>query len=281
MAAGDSNLLKSSEKLFHILELLLEKGDAGVTELANDSPFHKSTVYVHLQTMQEYGFVVKSGTKYRLSLKFLSIGEILKNKVPVYQHGHQEIDSLADGTGELAFLAVPEGDDAVVVHSGKGEKATRTVSVGSKFPIEGHSVGKVLLAFQSEIDQVDANSAGGESPHDKVVDRPDDELSEELEKTRSDGFNISKDNDESSLPYIAEPDSEGPRSESHRTEIQYRTVAAPILYQENPVAAVAITGPSKRISGEYEETIRDEVVRTAAAIERKLDLSQSTPYSDQ
>lgn len=268
-------MLKSNEKLFRILELLLEKGRAGVTELADETPYHKSTVYTHLQTLQENGLAFKSDGKYQLSLKFLTISERIKNQRPVYQHGHEEIDSLANETGELSYLAVPENDVVTILHSARGEKTTLSVTAGSTVPITEHSVGKVLLAFRSDSDGPGADG----SPSSEVFVDSDGDVPEKLEQARTNGFVISKEHNASG-PSIAEPDQAGPRSESHLTDVQHKTIAAPVLSDGDPVAVVAVTGLSKRINGEYQERLSQQVVRAAAVVERKLDVEQTVPESE-
>jgi len=280
--SGDTErppVVKSDEKLFRILELLLEKGEAGVTELADETPYHKSTVYTHLKTMREKGLVFKSDGDYRLSLRFLTISERIKTQRPVYEHGHNEIDSLAKETGELAYLAVPENDVVAILHHARGEKATLSVTVGSQVPIGEHPAGKALLAFRSDPDAAEADDPTERDPSVDVFVGSDGDRSAELRQARTEGFVVSTDHSGDG-PSIAEPDRSGPRSESHLTEIRNRTVAAPVLREDDPVAAVAITGSGKRISGDYQEAISQQVVRTAAAIERKLDVEQAVPTAE-
>lgn len=268
-------MLKSNEKLFRIVDLLLEKGSAGVTELADDTPYHKSTVYTHLQTLRANGLAFKSDGKYQLSLKFLTISETIKNQRPVYQHGHEAIDSLANETGELSYLAVPEDDVVTILHYARGEKTTLSVTAGSNVPITEHSVGKVLLAFRSDGEHAEPSSTASAG----VVADSDDDIATELEQARVDGFVISEDHTGSG-PSIAEPDQTGPRSESHLTDVEHKTIAAPVLDEDDePLAVVAVTGLSKRINGAYQERICQQVVRTAAVIERKLDVEQTVHAS--
>lgn len=269
-------MLKSNEKLFRIVELLLENGSAGVTELADETPYHKSTVYTHLQTLQENGLAFKSDGKYQLSLKFLTISEQIRNQRPVYRHGHEEIDSLADETGELSYLAVPEDDVVTILHYARGEKATLSVTAGSTVPITEHSVGKVLLAFRSDT----ASSETAEDLSSEVFVDSAEDISEALEEARNNGFVVAEERDGSG-PSIAEPDQTGPRSESHLTDVQHKTVAAPVLDEDDePLAVVAVTGLSKRINGEYQERLCRQVVRAAAVIERKLDVEQTVRASN-
>ncbi|MFB6307999.1 MAG: IclR family transcriptional regulator [Haloarculaceae archaeon] len=254
MTARDAQTVKSSEKMIRIVDELTERGEVGVTELADATGFHKSTVYVHLQTMLENGLVVNTDGRYQLSLKFLSISEEIRTQRVVYRHGRGEIESLAKETGELTCLCVPEEGRTVIVHTARGEKASQTISDGTRIPMTDSPFGRVLLAFGA----------------DSVSDDEQEPAEVDLETIRENGYDVSTDQSVGGIPYIAEPEPDRPRSESHRTDVRNRAVAAPILRGEEPVGAVGVTGPSKRISGDYRDHVRQQVVQTAAMIEKKV-----------
>lgn len=265
MTASDPQTLKSSEKLFAVVDALLELGEAGVTELAAEVPFHKSTVYVHLQTMREHGLVAKSGDAYRLSLQFLTISEAVRNQRDVYRQGKAAVDRLAADTGELALLGVPEHGAVVVAHEARGEKATQNIGVGSRVPIAETAMGKAMLAAVADGDDPPDDDAFGDAPA-----AVDGDLADELEAIRRDGYVVSEDELGEEMPYIAEPDRGRPRSESHRADVRNRTVAAPVHHADEPVGVVTVTGPAKRISDDYLDDVRRQVVNAAELIERKL-----------
>jgi DNA-binding IclR family transcriptional regulator len=228
-------------------------------------------VYVHLQTLSEYDLVVNENGTYRLSLELLAIGEQIRTQRPVYRHGRGEIESLAKETGELACLGVPEDGHAIVLHSARGEKAAQTISDGTKLPMDASPIGKVLLAFGA-VDGGD--DVALEESTEAGVPAVDEDLAAELATIREDGFCTSADQSVEDVPYIAEPEPDNPRSMSHRTDVRNRAVAAPVLAGDEPVGAVGVTGPAKRISGDYGAEIRTQVVQTAATIEQKLAVSQ-------
>lgn len=268
MVASGPQTLKSSEKLFAIIDGLRELGEAGVTELADHVSFHKSTVYVHLQTMRENGLVEKVGETYRLSLQFVTIAEGIKNQRAVYRHGSPEIDRLAADLGEVACLGVPEDGTVVVVHEAQGEKATQSIGVGSRVPMAETAVGRAMLAFVDDDATSDESSArpfGGE-----LGGNGDDELEAELEAIRRDGYVVAGEKLGEEVPYVAEPDAGKPRSQSHRAKIRNRIVAAPIRYGGRPVGVVAVVGPEKRVSGDYLEEVIRQVRNTAELVEQKL-----------
>ncbi|WP_436926163.1 IclR family transcriptional regulator [Halosimplex amylolyticum] len=275
MVASGPETLKSSEKLFALVDALLELGEAGVTELAEHVSFHKSTVYVHLQTMRENGFVNKSGDKYRLSLHFLTIAEAIKNQHAVYRNGSVEIDRLAEETGELVCLGIPEDGSVVVVHEAQGEKTTQSISVGTKMPLTETAMGKVILAFATGSEDGGDRPPGDDEFAEAVgaVDS-DHELATEIAAIRRDGYLVSGGEFDEEMPYIAEPDVGKPRSESHHARVQNRTVAAPIRADGRPVGAVTVTGPANRLSDEYLDDVRQQVISTADEIRQKLTVTQ-------
>lgn len=262
MAPKNSRTVKSSEKLLGLIEELTERGATGVTELADATGLHKSTVHVHLQTMAEHDLVVNDDGTYRLSLEFLTIGQKIRAQRSVYRVGVDEIEALAKETGELACLGVPEDGMATIVDFARGEKAAQTISVGTRIPMDSSPLGRVLLAF------------GAQPAGDGTDERADAPTGGELEGIREQGYCSSGDRSLDDVPYIAEPEPDSQRSISHRTDVPNTSVAAPVLLDGDPVGAVGVTGSAKRISGDYGDAVRRQVLRTAATIEQKLDVSQ-------
>lgn len=271
MVASGPQTIQSSEKLFAIVNGLLELGEAGVTELAEHVTFHKSTVYIYLQTLRENGLVTKSGVKYRLSLQFLTIGEGVRNQHAVFQKGRAEIDRLAADTGELACLGVPERGIVVIVYEVQGVKATQTIGVGSRLPLVETTMGEAMLAYAEPEDGEESETDGA-----LAAAEHDDELAAHLETIRGDGYVVSTDELGDGKPYIAEPDVGRPRSESHRASVRNRTVAAPVCRDGRLVGVVSVTGPAKRISDEYLDNVRRQVVNTSDLIEQKLTVSYNS-----
>lgn len=271
MASADSNTIKSGEKLLRLVGELTKRGSVGVTELADATSMHKSTVYVHLQTLKEEGIVVQTDGKYRLSLQFLTISESILRQRSVYRMGTDEIDNLSNKTGELACLGIPENDTTVIVHTSSGRKASQSMTVGAAIPMFESPMGKVILAFSTarvdgSISENDDVERGGSNDGISADQRA------KLADIRRKGYCISEDMSVGNIPYIAEPERDKPRSESHRANVENSVIAVPILHGEKPVGAVSVLGSSKRLSGEYLETLRAETVQAASMIEEKLDV---------
>lgn len=260
MATQDSTTLQSSEKVFDILDHLVRAGTAGVTEVATQTSYHKSTVYVHLRTLEQLGLVVKSGTTYRPSLKFIEYSETIKQSTDVYTRGHDEVETMARETGELAVLGVPENDDVVVVHAVSGAKAIQDLTAGTRVPAETSAMGRAILAH-----------CEGTTPDDDPGGDPETDPDEaDLEAIRRDGYAVTDGDPTIEDPYVAAPVEGESRAESRRVGVDVRALAAPVVHEGVPVGAVSVTGPAKRITGTYQTDIRDRVRNAADLIETRL-----------
>jgi DNA-binding IclR family transcriptional regulator len=264
MATEDSTTLQSSEKAFDILDQLVKTGAAGVTDLATQTSYHKSTVYVHLRTLEQLGLVVKSGTTYRPSLKFIEYGANVKQSTDVYTQSHDEIETVAQETGELAILGVPENGDIVVVHAVSGAKAIQELTAGTRLPMETSAMGQAILAHREE--DVEGAAADG-GPVDTSSGRHD---GTDLESVRYDGYAVTDEDPSVDGPSAAAPVAGESRAESRRVGLDVRAIAAPVVHDGDPVGAVGVTGPAKRIAGGYQTDIRDRVRNAAELIETRL-----------
>lgn len=124
---GANNTVGAGKRMFDVIEALKERTSAGVTELAAVLDMPKSTVYVHLSTLKEQGFVVQDDEqRYRLSLKFLDIGMMVRESQEMYEQVVPKLDELANETDEKAWWIVEENGAAVFLAKSLGDHAIRT-----------------------------------------------------------------------------------------------------------------------------------------------------------
>lgn len=265
MATSEQPTLQCGEKAFSILDQLVESGEMGVTEIAEETEYHKSTVYVHLRSLQEMGIVVKAEQKYKASFKILEYSEKIKNKTGIYTQGRDQIDALAKKTGELVSLGALEHESVRVIHTAKGEKAIQDYDIGAKIPIESSTMGKSILAHLSteEVNEIHSEREAA------CFSRSTDAFLDELEGIREQGFAVGAHHD-SGTPYVAAPEEGKARAKSKRVDVTIRCISSPILRDGVPVGVVSLTGPAKRISGSYQETIENQVLDVSALIQDRM-----------
>lgn len=218
---------KTGEKIFGIINVLHEHETVGVTELADRLDIAKSTAHYHLDTLCEVGFAVQEGKEYRLSLRFLRIGELTKRRVPIYEIAKQEVNKMAEQTDELAILAVEEQGLGVYLHKAVGENAIDIdAPIGRFAHLHNRAYGKAILAYLDEprVKAILSEHGLPQTSAQTITDR--EELFNELEDIRSQGFAINK---EESIDGI-------------------HGVAVPILDNTGSVlGGISLAGPSKRM----------------------------------
>lgn len=221
----------SEETSFDILRVLDELEPAGVSEIAEQLDTSTSTVFTHLNTLREEGYLVKDGTTYRRSLQFLADGGVIKQRCEAAQLLESKVVKLANSTGEIAGAAVEERGQRVILARSAGDMAA-----GDQLPIGNHtnlhwtSLGKALLAHipasrRSTIIERHGLPRGTERTFTDPAG-----LERELERIRQQGYAV---DDEEHLRGV-------------------RGIAVPILDDDrNLVSAIGITGPRNRFTSSY------------------------------
>jgi DNA-binding IclR family transcriptional regulator len=248
MVQKEEKTILSVERSFEILETIRDRGEVGVTEVADQLDVSKSTVHNHLNTLEARGYVVNQDSKYRLGLRFLSFPDTLQKSNRLYQTAKDEIDELVERTGERSQVLVEENGYGVYIYQQTNERAITTSSrVGTRVTLHASAIGKALLAFQppEKVEHVLDRDGLPEYTENTITSR--EAFKTELERVREEE--------------IAFDDEEGMKG--------MRCVAAPIRNKNSvSVGAISVSGPCTRITGErFESTIPQEVERTAQAIE--------------
>jgi DNA-binding IclR family transcriptional regulator len=230
-----------------IVGLLQQRESAGVTELASALGRSKGTVHSHLATLLENEYVVKENDAYRLSLRYLELGETVKSRIDGYDIATAEVDDLAQKSDELAQFARHEHGHAVYLYKSGGKNAVQTASsVGKREYMHCISLGKAMLAFMPD-DQVEEiiDEHGLPRYTDNTITTREG-LFEELEEIRKRGYAFDR---EEMIEGI-------------------RCVGAPVRASGEVFGAISISGPSTRMDGDrYREELPNMLTRSANVIE--------------
>ena len=228
--------LQGVETAFKIVRHLRETGPTTVTELASSLDLPKSTAHIHLKTMYEVGYLYKENGKYKLSLQFLDHGAAVRYDFDIYHVAESEIDGLAEETGEVANLGVEESGQRVLLYIAEGGNAIYDNAQTGEFTnMHWTSLGKMLLAHQPEErihEIIDTHGLPKSTPH-TLTDS--EALFNELAEIRDQGYAL--------------------EDEEHWRSI--RAVAVPILFENDIVGAISVSGPKTRFS---DDRIQDELL---------------------
>lgn len=250
---GDSSAkrVKSTKKLFRIVETLREAESAGVSEVAERLGMAKSTAHVHLKTLEEEGYLVNDGEEYRLGLKFLEVGGEIQQRLNVFRAARPELDALAEETGEVTHLGLEERGERVLVYSAQPSEGVFDNSpLGHRTKMHWTALGKTLLAElpRERVENIIERHGLPHAAEHTITER--EELFTELERIRDLGYAVG--------------DAE------HREGI--KTIAIALRYDESLDAptAIGLSGPKHRLEEKNQDgELVDALQRTVNVIELK------------
>lgn len=230
-----------------IIEFLQQEGTVGVTTIADELGLSKSTVHSHLQTLEDERIVVRSETGYRLSLKFLSIAQDVRDHVGNYEVIKNEVDDLAEKTSELAQFGIEEYGQVSYLYKASGKQAVTSASqVGTQQPIHSTALGKTILAHLPSGEREEIVDSIDFTKQAENTITTESKFREELETIMERGYGI---DDEENIEGL-------------------RCIAAPVLNGSSVLGAISISGPSSRITDErLHDEFSEYVLRAANVIE--------------
>lgn len=240
----------ATETTFDIVERIGADGEARVTELAGELGLAKSTVHNHLQTLSRRGYVVQEGDDYRLSLRFLHLGQRVRTRLPAYQLAHDKVKKLAEQTGERSQFIVEEHGRGVYMFREFGSDAVQTDSeIGKRVPLHATSAGKAILSAmpESRVDEI-IDRHGLERYTDRTI-TDETELREELERIRERGYADNRGESTNSL----------------------WAVGAPVRAADGSVlGSLSVSAPGQRMKG---ERVQSELPDMLLAVANELELN--------
>jgi len=237
--------IEAVHKAFMIIQTLDDLHTAGVSEIARVVDLPKSTVDIHLQTLEKLGYVIKNDdSEYRLSFRFLEHGGKIRKQRDLYHVARPQVDKLSNQVGEVATIGYEERYQRVLLYRTEPiEGLSDNAPVGQINRMHWTALGKALLSQLSveEIDDVVETFGLPEATEETITDR--DGLVTEVERVRERGYAV--------------------ENEEHIEGI--RSVAVP-LDIEGENAAISTVGPKHRVTMDRIENELVEALRETSNI---------------
>jgi DNA-binding IclR family transcriptional regulator len=243
--------LKSLVKVVRILECFSVNDRAlSLADICQRTGFPKSTTHRLVASMREVGFLDqdRERDRYRLGLRLFEFGDIVLANLDVRREARPIMETLQQMVGQAVHLAVFDGLRAVVIHRADGAGDAAKSSLIENAPVHCTSLGKAILAFQSE-EAIERVIASGLSRHtDQTITDPD-ALRATLLRVRETGYAID--------------------NEEHQPGI--RCVGAPIRDQTGRIfAGLSVSGPSWQMPLSEIPDLAKIVVYQARVISQRL-----------
>jgi DNA-binding IclR family transcriptional regulator len=243
--------VQSVDRALTVLDLLAQRGEVGVTELAAELAVHKSTAFRLVTALERRQLVEQVGDrgKYRLGLGILRLAAATTGRLEVTREGRLVCERLARDLGETVNVAILDEGSAVNVLQEFGNAAVGSRNwIGRRTPLHATSSGKVLLAFADETLRKSVLSQRLERHTEQTVTDPA-ELRRQLDEAVSRGW----------------------AGTNEELEVGLTAVAAPIRDGAGRVvAAVSVSGPSYRLTAESFPDVAPRLIDGAEEISTRL-----------
>ncbi|MEB3366394.1 IclR family transcriptional regulator [Saccharopolyspora mangrovi] len=217
----------------------------GVTELARQTELTLSTAHRLARTLTDSGLLAQDPIteRYQLGPTLVVLGEKAAQRLG-YDQVLPMLRELSAATGESINLGIRTGDDVhVALHVPSPQPLRFDQPAGTTVPLHVSAMGKCLLAHVGEIE--DQVNGLGSLP--RVTDRSitqRNKLKAELELVRERGWAL---NDEERNPGV-------------------RAIAVPVLRDGTAVAAIAVQGPTIRLTEDRLDDIAAQLRSTAQTV---------------
>lgn len=153
--ASQRKKIKTAENVFTIIEKIATLDQPDCSELVEHVDLSVSTVYNYVNTLENAGYVIKTGGRYRLSLKFLKLGRTVRNSYPIMHAAAEPVDILSKMIDEYISVFVKEGPKVVMAHEANSSHAVKVPApfLGEPFHLGRSPQGKVVLAHMPDDEQ--------------------------------------------------------------------------------------------------------------------------------
>jgi IclR family KDG regulon transcriptional repressor len=249
---GDNLLVNTVSRAALILQYLADHDDQSVTEIAKVISMPKSSAHSILSTLDHYNLVEKDErtNRYHLGLKLIELGYQAQEELGLVKVARPFLQGLNQVTDETVHLAVLDHNEVLYIDCVESRLRLRTYSViGVRAPLYCTSVGKALLAWQSEADinnYISSTELATETP---LTITDEAALRIEMKRVRSQGYAI----------------------DDREHEDHLRCIGAPIRnVRGDAFASLSISGPEVRMTQDRVLKLAPQIIDVTAEISHKL-----------
>lgn len=241
--------IKALLTMHEFIEEMKVSGQISVTELAERVDRPPSVTHDYLSTLQQLGYVTRVNGEYKLSLRYLELGAIIRKSVPLYNVARHDVQQLAqESSSELVALSIEEGGLCIALDVMLSSRSIDYETFpGMHFHMHSSGAGKAMLSQYPDehVHEILDRHGLPAKTENTITDR--EELFTALDEIRETGVAFER--------------------EEYKPRMQ--TIAAPIMGpDEAVVGALSVSGPAHRLREEDTESeLRNSLLSTINVIE--------------
>lgn len=244
-------IIASLGKGLKVLELLAERGELGVSEVAAHLDTNRAGCHRFLLTLRDRGYVEKTEAgRYRMTFKILEMGMKNLDRFEIRHTAHPMMQELSRDFGETVNLGYWDGRAIVHLDKINSTEILRMDSgLGAVAPAYCTGLGKAILAFLTpdDIDRYLQTADFARMTANTITSAA--AMKDELEKIKLAGFAVDRE----------------------ELSIGLRCIAAPVFdYAGRPSFALSVSGPTHRISDTRIEAISEKIIAVCRCLSEKI-----------
>lgn len=252
--------VKSLQLAFDVLEAVAaESGEIGVSELATKLGTTKGTVFRHLQTLVERGYLAQNAStqRYHMGVRSYLLGQAAAGRIDILSASQEAVRALRDEIGETVVVSAVGSRGLTVLTTTLGKSPLEIgVRVGSALELHATAQGKVALAFSRQTLMPQLRRRGLETLTAHTI-TDFEELERQIADIRACGYALSPNED----------------------TLGINALAAPVLKGDaEAVGAIAIVGSIQHIGKVPTPQQIDAVLRAAHRISWNLGYNGKIPF---
>jgi IclR family pca regulon transcriptional regulator len=205
--ARDTEFVQSFERGLAVIRTFdAEHAELTLADVARITGMPRASVRRFLHTLVELGYMRTDGRRFSLRPKILELGYAYLSSLSLPEVAMPHLEQLVEKVHESSSVSVLDGDEVVYVARVPTKRIMRiAIAVGTRFPAFATSMGRVLLAGQSD-DWLDGFLASADlraiTAH-TIADAP--RLRAELLRIRQQGWALVDQELEEGLRSVAAP----------------------------------------------------------------------------
>ncbi|MFF3337055.1 IclR family transcriptional regulator [Streptomyces sp. NPDC002888] len=244
--------VQSVDRAISVLEILAQRGEAGVSEVAAEIDVHKSTAFRLLGALEVRGLVEQAGErgKYRLGFGIVRLAGAVTGRIDITQQSRPVCERLAEELGETVNIAVMQEQYAINLYQVRGRGAITAYNwVGQLTPLHATSSGKILLAHMPAKERASLLSEAGLKKMAPGTLTAKTKLERNLAEVRERGYSWTLEELEEGL----------------------HAMAAPVRNRDGDViAALSASGPAYRLTEERMHELAPTLIQGAEEISHRM-----------
>ncbi|MEV7891496.1 IclR family transcriptional regulator [Streptomyces sp. NPDC002817] len=244
--------MQSVDRAISVLEILAQRGEAGVSEVAGEIDVHKSTAFRLLGALEARGLVEQAGErgKYRLGFGIVRLAGAVTGRIDITQQGRPICERLAEEIGETVNIAVMQEHYAINLYQVRGPGAITAHNwVGQLTPLHATSSGKILLAHMATKERTTLLTETGMKKVTARTITAKTKLEKNLADARERGYAFTLE----------------------ELEIGLHAMAAPVRNRDGEViAALSASGPAYRFTEERLHELSPVLLKGAEEISHRM-----------